>query len=109
MERYLIETPHTEGNCKLVVNEVHALGYLHNFDWGCEAGIHCGWAIIEAESEAQAKLAVPLLVREAARVIPLVKYSFNKAQELHDGSSPISSPNKSSQTRSTPAQSDERP
>ncbi|NIS82217.1 MAG: hypothetical protein GTO14_18880 [Anaerolineales bacterium] len=83
MKRFLIETPHTGENCHLLVNEVHALGYLHNFDWGCKAGIHSGWAIIEAESEAQARLAVPLLVRGAARVIPLVKFSPDEVHEWH--------------------------
>jgi hypothetical protein len=36
--------------------------------------IHSGWAIIEAESEAQARLAVPPLVRKWARIIKLNKF-----------------------------------
>jgi hypothetical protein len=84
MTRYLIETPHTGENCKLLVTQVHALGYLHHFEWGCGEGVHCGWAIIEAESEDQARLAVPSLVRDTARVIRLEKFSADKAQELHE-------------------------
>jgi hypothetical protein len=61
------------------------MGYLYNFDWGCEAGVHCGWAIVEADNEAQARLVVPSVVRDAARVIRLVKYSPDQAQELHRG------------------------
>ena len=52
MDRYLIETPHTEQNCRDLVDLVNAAGYLNHFDWGCMAGVHCGWAIIEAENEA---------------------------------------------------------
>ena len=74
MDRYLIETPHTARDCKMLVEQVYAMGYLHNFDWGCEVGVHNGWAIIEAESEAQARLAVPSLVRRKARVIKLSKF-----------------------------------
>jgi hypothetical protein len=83
MDRFLIETPHTEQNCHLLIDQIQAMGYLYNFDWGCKAGIHCGWAIIEAESEEQAKLAVPPLVRGAARVIRLVKFSPDAAGEMH--------------------------
>ena len=63
MDRYLIETPHTEQNCRDLVDLVNAAGYLNHFDWGCMSGVHCGWATIEAENEAQARLAVPPLVR----------------------------------------------
>lgn len=74
MNRYLIETPHTGSECLVLIKELNAQGYLWNFDWGCEAGIHCGWAIIAAENEAQAQLAVPPLVRGRARVIRLNKF-----------------------------------
>ena len=85
MDRYMIETPHTGENCKLLVSQVHAIGYLHHFDWGCADGIHCGWAIIEAESEEQARMAVPSVVRDEARVIRLVKFSADQVQGLHHG------------------------
>jgi hypothetical protein len=84
MDRYLIETPHTGENCKLLVSQVHAIGYLHHFDWGCADGVHCGWAIIEAESEEQARLAVPSIARDAARVIRLAKYSSDLVEDLHE-------------------------
>jgi hypothetical protein len=74
MDRYLIETPHTAQDCQLLVDEIYAIGYLYHFEWGCESGVHCGWAIVEAESEAQARLAVPSLVRNKARVIKLIKF-----------------------------------
>ena len=61
----------------MLVDQVYAMGYLHNFEWGCEVGIHNGWAIIEAENEAQAMLAVPSLVRRKARVIKLNKFTRN--------------------------------
>jgi hypothetical protein len=84
MNRYLIETPHTGENCKLLVSQVHAIGYLHHFDWGCGDGVHCGWAIIEAESEEQARLAVPSIARDSASVIRLTKYDADKVLEMHE-------------------------
>jgi len=74
MDRYLIETPHTAQDCQMLVDQIYAMGYLHHFDWGCQDGVHSGWAIIEAENEAQARLAVPSLLRKKARVIKLVKF-----------------------------------
>ena len=75
MNRYLIETPHTEQNCRNLVHLVNAAGYLNHFDWGCLGGVHCGWAIIEAENGLQARLAVPPLVRSEARVVEIVKFA----------------------------------
>jgi hypothetical protein len=85
MPRYLIESPHSAANCRLIVSQVHAMGYLQNFDWGCEAGVHVGWAVLEAGSEAEAALAVPMLVRKDARVISIVKYTPEDALRTHEG------------------------
>ena len=74
MDRYLIETPHTASECLDLIKLLNAQGYLWNFDWGCKAGIHSGWTIIQAESEAQARLAVPPLVRSRARIVKLNKF-----------------------------------
>jgi hypothetical protein len=83
MERYLIETPHTGENCLALVDQVQAQGYLHHFDWGCRAGVHTGWVIIDAENENQARMAVPPLVRADARVIRRNKFSPAELAELH--------------------------
>lgn len=83
MEKYLIETPHSNETCRLLINELHSTGYLHNFEWGCEDGVHCGWAIIEAESEAQAWMAVPMIVRRDARIVHVVKFDFDHAHKSH--------------------------
>ena len=74
MDRFLIESPHLLGDCKKAMKSVYALGYVHNFDWGCKAGVHTGWAIIEAENESQALWAVPPFLRSGARAVRLVKF-----------------------------------
>lgn len=85
MKRYMIETPHDQDGCNLLLEEVSAMGFLHNFDWGCSVGVHIGWAIIEAESEEQALMAVPSLARDRARVVRLIKYTPEMVRELHAG------------------------
>lgn len=83
MNRYMIEAPHSEQSCYLLLDEVSAMGFLHNFDWGCKVGVHVGWAIVEAESEEQALMAVPSIARDDARAILLVKYTPEMVKELH--------------------------
>ena len=74
MDRFLVESPHTIKDCKLAVKLVQSLGYLNNFDWGCEDGVHTGWAVIEAENASQALGVVPSLVRDKARAVKLSKF-----------------------------------
>jgi hypothetical protein len=83
MDRYLIETPHAEQICRDLVDSINAAGYLHHFDWGCTVGVHCGWAIIEAENPTQARLAVPPLVRGQARVVKIVKFTQSDWESTH--------------------------
>lgn len=83
MESYMIATPHTAEECKSLVQQVYAMGYLHHFMWGCKADVHCGWAIIEAENEDQARLAVPSLVRNKARVTKLTRFDISDVEPFH--------------------------
>ena len=87
MNRYLIETPHTGPECLVLIELFNARGYLLNSDWGCKAGIHSSWGIIDAENEAQARLAVPPLVRSRARIINLNKFDAT-AIEYYEGQEP---------------------
>jgi hypothetical protein len=68
MERFLIETPHTDEECLSLLDQILAMGYLHNFDWGCEDGDHTGWAIIEADNR---------------RIVQLNRFTDEDVQKLH--------------------------
>jgi hypothetical protein len=83
MDRYLIETPHAATDCRMIINQLHSQGYLYNFEWGCADGVHCGWAIVEAENDQEAKMVVPSIVRKDARVVKIQKYDVNEAGEIH--------------------------
>jgi hypothetical protein len=83
MERFLVESTHELHECVPILQEVAAAGYLYNFDWGCKAGVHTAWAIIEAENEQQAALAVPPLIRRHARIVKLNKFSPEDVNALH--------------------------
>jgi len=82
MERYMIESPHPAENCDQVIADLHAAGYLHQFEWGCKDNEHTGWAIVDAENLEHARQIVPWYVREKARIVRLVK--FEVADETHE-------------------------
>ena len=83
MNRYLVESTHTAEDCHHVVEQFMIFGHILNFDWGCEAGVHTSWAIIEAENESQALLSVPARLRSQARAIRLHKYTPETLQAQH--------------------------
>jgi len=83
MDRFLIETPHREQDCMNLIQLLNAQGYLTHFDWGCMNGVHTGWAVIEATSEAEARLAIPPLVRGEARVTKVNRFDAALLSEMH--------------------------
>ncbi len=85
MDRYLIETPHKERECLNLFELINAQGYLRHFDWGCMSGVHIGWAVIEAENEAEARLVVPPLVRSQARIVKVTKFDADTLAQMHKG------------------------
>ena len=83
MDRYLVISPHTAADCKQALAEVHAAGYITHFDWGCMAGDHTGWLVIEAENAGQALMVVPTRQRKDARVVKVVKFSPADVERMH--------------------------
>jgi hypothetical protein len=83
MDRYLIETPHRDKDCVQLLDLLNAQGYLTHFDWGCLGGVHVGWAIIEAANEKEARLVVPPLVRDQARVVKVSKFDAEDVATFH--------------------------
>ena len=83
MERFLVESSHSAEECHHVVEQFIFHGHIRNFDWGCLAGVHTGWAIIEAENEEQASLIVPPRLRAQARAVRLSKFTPESMQAEH--------------------------
>jgi hypothetical protein len=83
MDRYLVESTHTAEDCHHVIEQFTIHGHIFHFDWGCKAGVHTGWAILEAENESEALLSVPPHLRSKARAIRLNKFTPNSIEEYH--------------------------
>lgn len=67
MNRYLVESTHAAEECHHVVEQFIYYGHIMNFEWGCGAGVHCSYAMVESENEAEALLSVPPNLRSKAR------------------------------------------
>ncbi|MFQ5730097.1 MAG: hypothetical protein ACE5GN_07030 [Waddliaceae bacterium] len=52
---YLIEIPHSKKECLMALDEIAKEGkvLLGEFYYGCKAGDHAGYAIVDAENESE--------------------------------------------------------
>ncbi len=84
MDRYLVESPHSAEDCQHALTQVLTLGFITHYNWGCNAGVHTGWAIIEAENESEALLSVPAYIRHQAKVTKLNVYTPDDFKKSHE-------------------------
>jgi len=83
MPQYIVISNHTGEDCVKALQETLAIGYLTHFHWGCKDNVHTGWAILEAESKAEAIMSVPTFLRSSATVVLLTKYDPDKVRRMH--------------------------
>ena len=83
MNRFLVISPHTQEDCKNVLQQVLAAGYITHFEWGCMDGDHTGWAILEAEDAREAMMAVPTSQRGKARAVKLTSFTRADVENMH--------------------------
>jgi hypothetical protein len=74
---YLIEVPHSPEECGsgVAFAAKDARRSLAAAYRGCGAGTHTTWMIVELETEDDAWLLVPRLLRDTARVVPVERMS----------------------------------
>ena len=84
MNRYLIESEHTEEDCLHVLDLFVYHGFVNHFDWGCYDGVHKGYAIIEAESKDHALMSVPPLIKHKAHATLLSKFTPEIVKSFHE-------------------------
>jgi hypothetical protein len=71
VREFLIEVPHGREECSAAhAGLADAPGGVY---WGCEAGTHTTWIIAELAAEHEAWRLVPRLLRDTARVVPVVE------------------------------------
>lgn len=79
MPRYLIQLTHGSDHevCVRALRTIERYGghLFTNADWGCKAGVHKGWLIVELESLDAAMQMVPPEFRPDAQVVELNKFT----------------------------------
>lgn len=83
MDRYMVISGHTAEECRQAVKyfaEFYA-GYITHYEWGCKDNDHNAYAIIVADSHEQARMTVPPLFRDKAKVVRLVRFYPKKEGE----------------------------
>jgi len=85
MAQYLIESAHTPAECLQALDDVSAQGedMLAKYNWGCMAGDHRGWVLVEADSESAARSMVPSNVRSKARITKVNKFTRKEIESFH--------------------------
>ena len=83
MDRYMVIIPHTKEDCKSALKQIESIGTITHFDWGCKDGEHTGWAIIEADTKAEAMLTVPTIQRRTAHVFKLTRFDPEDIRAMH--------------------------
>jgi hypothetical protein len=85
MSQYLIELPHTLDNCMPMLDSLAMDNpdFLKTINWGCMAGNHTGWAMVEAASDADASNMVPAAIRDSVCVTQLSHFTPEQVRELH--------------------------
>ncbi len=83
--RFLILASHTPEECVKTLDDVSKLStkLLAKFDWGCMAGDHTGYAIVEARDEAAVKAMLPMSMQNA-RIVKLNKFTAAEIKSFHE-------------------------
>lgn len=86
MDRYHIESPHTAEECLRALDAVMAKGtdVLSQYDWGCKAGDHTAYAVVEGDSEADVRKELPFFLAGKARIVKLTRFTADQVCELHE-------------------------
>jgi hypothetical protein len=85
MARFLITLPHTPEDCVPELDSIfgHSKELLHRFDWGCRAGEHVGWVVLEAADERTARTLLPANLRSRGSAHQLNKFSEEDMHSFH--------------------------
>jgi hypothetical protein len=86
MPRYIIQDTHEVEDCLKLLDAFMQAGahYLTNAEWGCEAGDHTAWIVVEAESDAEARNMVPPIIRNRARLVRLNRFTPDQVRHFHE-------------------------
>lgn len=83
--RYMIQASHTTEECLRALDEQFGKGpeILSKFSYGCKAGDHTGYAIVDAKNDMEARNLVPGFLVNKARIIPVDVFTPEVIKSFH--------------------------
>lgn len=83
--KYMIETPHAEEDCLRALDEQLAKGpeVLKKFSFGCKAGDHTAYAIVDVKDFKEARDLVPESLLDKARIVEVSTITPEVIRSLH--------------------------
>lgn len=83
--KYMIEMPHTPSECLRALDEQLAKGpeILKQFNYGCKAGDHTGYALVDVKNETDARNLVPGFLINKARIVQVDIFTPDVIRSLH--------------------------
>ncbi len=83
--KYMIETPHTKEECLRALDEQLAKGpdVLKKFYFGCKAGDHTGYALVDVKNDMEARNFVPGFLINKARIVEVDIFTPEVIKSLH--------------------------
>ncbi len=84
MARYMIESPHEPEECLRALDEELEKGVLDKFEFGCKAGDHTGYALVDSNTRNEAlNKYVPSFIQDKARIIEVGKFTPEMIKSFH--------------------------
>jgi hypothetical protein len=87
MARYMIQSPHKPEECLKALDEELTKGkdILDKIEFGCKAGDHTGYAIVDATTKNDAlSRYVPSFLQNKARVVEVGKFTPEMIKSFHE-------------------------
>jgi hypothetical protein len=83
--KYMIETPHTKEECLQALDEQLAKGpeTLKTTFYGCKAGDHTGYALVDVRNEKEARELVPSFLIGKARIFEVDTFTPEMIKAFH--------------------------
>lgn len=85
MSDFMIASPHNKEECLHALDETLASGpeVLAKYEFGCSAGDHTGYALVNVETEREARLMVPEFLRNKAKIVEVAPYTPEEIRAFH--------------------------
>jgi hypothetical protein len=85
MARYIIESPHKPEECLKALDEelVKGTDVLGKFDFGCMAGDHTAYAIVDVNTKNDALKLVPSFLQNSAKIVEVGKFTPDMIRSFH--------------------------